>query len=180
MIDINPPSGGVPAEHRHGLQACRAALRDSLLALAPGGAGAPLLPAHPVAVQLCCVDRDFAGWPFEAPEVLQALATWLRAPGRRLVLIGVDFETTARQLPRFARWRRDHGHRVDAWRPTESSLPEGLRGLAVGTTAWRWLETKDAQLHRITDPAHRLAFKAEIADFLQRCEPAWPATTVGL
>lgn len=180
MTHTNPPSAAAAAEHRHGQPACREALRDCLLALAPGGAAAPLLPAHPVAVQLFCVHRDFVGWPFEQPEVLQALAAWLRVPGRRLVLIGVDFETTARQLPRFARWRRDRSHRVDAWRPTESGLPDGLRGLLVGATAWRWLETQDAQLLQITDPAQRQIFKAEIADFLQHCEPAWPATTVGL
>jgi len=175
-----PPSEGLPADRRQGLQACRAALRDCLLALAPDITDAPPAPAHPAPVDLCCVDPDFAGWPLEEPEVLRALTTWLCRPGRRLVLIGDDFETTAMRLPRFARWRRDHGHRIDAWRPTEPGWPDGLRGLWVGTTAWRWLDTQEVQLLRITDPAQRQAFKAEIADFLQRCEPAWPVTTLGL
>ncbi len=159
------------------------ALRDSILALAPADDRALLqspAPISTVPARLICVDHDFAAWPFDEPAVLQALTTWLRGPGRRLVLIGMDYERTALRLPRFARWRRDHDHRMDVWRPTESGVPEALRGLLVGAVAWRWLETNDAQLLRLTDPVHRQAFKTEIADFLQRCEPAWPATTLGL
>lgn len=179
----SPPAEAPLPEHHQGLQACRSALQGSLLALAPLGADgqpAAAVPAHPVAAQIWCVDHDFGAWPLDAPEVLQALTAWLRAPGRRLVLIGVDFEATAQRLPRFARWRRDLGHRIDAWRPTEGGVPDDLRGLLVGTTAWRWLATQDVQLQQITNPVHRVAYRARIADYLQRCEPAWPVTTLGL
>ena len=174
------PEAAPPADRLQGRLACAEALRAALLALAP-------LPSDAAAVgdagqpqQVWCVDRHFAAWPLEDAAVQQALAAWLQRPGRRLHFIGLDFEASARHLPRFVRWRRDHAHHIDIWRPTDDDLPSGLRGLMLGATLWQWQETKDQQLVRITNPVHLVGFKAEIADFLQRCVPAWPITTLGL
>ena len=188
MTGDAPPVGGLaglPVPPRlQGLAACRAALRDSLLALAPasepqalaGPGPQDVLPPH----RVLAIDRDFAAWPFDEPDVLQALARWLRQPSRRLVLIGTDFDTTALRLPRFTRWRRDLVHRIDCWRPVDGLIPEDQRGLLAGDFGWRWLDTRDAQLQGLTDRVQRQAFEVGVADFLQRCEPAWPVTTLGL
>ena len=70
------------------------------------------------------------------------------------------------------RWRRDHAHHVDAWRPPDGELLPGLRGLLAGSVLWQSQETKHLLLRNITNPVRRADFKADIADFLQRCEPA--------
>ena len=169
-----------PGDRVQGRLACAEALRAAMLALAPplSGAASPGNPEPPL--QVWCVDRHFAAWPLEDVAVQQALAAWLHCPGRRLHFIGLDFEASARHLPRFVRWRRQHAHHIDAWRPTDDELPAGLRGLLLGGTLWQWQETPGPQLHRFTNPVQLAGFRADIADFLQRCEAAWPVSTLGL
>ena len=170
----------LPADHLRGRAACAAGLRSALLALAVPASITARPGSLPPPQQVWCVDHHFADWSLEDAAVQQALAVWLKPAGRRLQFIGLDFEITARHLPRFVRWRRDHAHHVDAWRPAAMELPPGLRGLLAGSVLWQWQATKDPQLLTITDPARVAAFKADIADFLQQCEPAWPVTTLGL
>lgn len=177
---MKPPEPLALVDRRQGRVACADALRSALLALAAPASTAATPGAALPARQVWCVDRDFAGWPLEDAAVQQALTAWLHAGGRRLQFIGLDFETTARQLPRFVRWRRDQAHRVEAWRPLDGDLPAGLRGLLAGPVLWQWQETRDLQLLSTPDPVRQAAFTADIADFLQRCEPAWPVTTLGL
>lgn len=177
MPHLDSSEAAPPADRLRGRAACAEALRAALLALAPASAVSDD-PAQPM--QVWCVDRHFAAWPLEDVAVQQALAAWLQRPGRRLHFIGLDFEATARHLPRFVRWRRDHAHHIDAWRPMGDELPSGLRGLLAGSTLWQWQETRDQQLARITNPVHLAGFKVDIADFLQRCVAAWPVTTLGL
>lgn len=180
MNTTPPPEPLSSANRLQGRAACSDALRAALLALAPSAATAAVPEAPALAQQVWCVDHHFAAWPLEDAAVQRALAAWLHRPGRRLRLIGLDFETTMKCLPRFVRWRRDHAHRIDVWRPSDAQLPPGLRGLLVGATLWQWQGAKDQQLLRITNPVYLAVFKAEIADFLQRCEPAWPVSILGL
>lgn len=174
------PEAAPPADRLQGRVACAEALRAAFLALAPQQSGASTAGNLAQPQQVWCVDRHFAAWPLEDAAVQQALAAWLQRPGRRLHFIGLDFEASARHLPRFGRWRRDHAHHIDAWRPADDELPPALRGLLLGATLWQWQETRDQQLHRITNPVQLAGFKADIADFLQRCVPAWPVTNLGL
>lgn len=175
MTATAPTDPGPPADRLQGRAACREALRAALLALAPTASAAQVPPQ-----QVWCLDGHFAAWPLDDAAVQQALAAWLHQPGRHLHLIGLDFETTAQGLPRFARWRRDHAHHIDIWCPSDDELPPRLRGLLVGPVWWQRQETRDQQLLRITNPVQLAGLRAEIADFLQRCVPAWPVTTLGL
>ena len=180
---VNPLSPSDPALGDGpwlGAAACRAALGQWLRGLAAdplpdaaGRLGAPLM-------QLVCVDRHFGDWPLDDADLLAALTTWLRRPGRRLQLIALDYATTAQRLPRFARWRRDFAHGIEAWQPVEPVLPAGLRGTAAGPVALQWLDRPDLHLRRVLDPLAVAELRHQTADFLQRCEPAWPATTLGL
>ena len=180
MTPPQPIELAPPVERWQGRAGCGEALRSALLALAAPASAACRLGDWLPPQQVWCVDRHFADWPLQDADVQQALAAWLQVAGRRLQFIGLDFETTARRLPRFVRWRRDHAHQVDVWRPSGEDLPPGLRGLWAGPAIWQWQETKDLQLLNITNPVRQAVFKADIADFLQRCEPAWPVTTLGL
>jgi hypothetical protein len=176
-----------------GREPCRAALRQGLLALnLPPVAGAPAAPdasgaAEPTGArtrspphEAWLVDHQFGDWPLDEAGVLDSLSTWMRPGGRCLRIVGQDFETTARRLPRFARWRRDWSHRIEVLRPADGVLPARLRGLIAGGCAWHWLEAPDWRLRPITDAVQVRAMQEQLADFLQRCEPAWPATVLGL
>ena len=160
-----------------------------LTALAPrAGVAVPgaHAPASPLALSLASVrevwliDRQFNDWPLDDPLVLSALGAWLRQGGRRLQIVGVDFDATARGLPRFARWRRDWMHAIDVFRPVDGALPALLWGLLVAPVLLQRLDAPDWRLRAFTDPVHARAARAEVADFLQRCESCWPSTTLGL
>lgn len=188
MSGLNEPGAQPPgAEHPHGVhrgrEVCRALLRQALLDLS-----APVLPLPTAEAtspraqhrEVWLVDRHFADWPLDETAVLGSLSAWLRSGSRRLILVGVDFETTARALPRFARWRRDWSHRIEAQCPGDGLMAASLRGLVADDVAWQWLDAPDWRLRKLTNPAQRQALHEQLADFLQRCDPAWPTTTLGL
>lgn len=169
-----------PGIHQ-GREACRALLRQSLLSLGePAGVPPDHGPAQPRARVAWLVDRHFADWPLDEPAVLDKLSTWLRPVGRCLYLVGLDFELTARALPRFARWRRDWSHRIEVLRPSDGQMAASLRGLVAGEGVLQWLDAPDWRLRCLKDPVQVRAVEEQLADFLQRCEPAWPVTTLGL
>ncbi len=178
-----PPAPSVqspwPAPGLHqGRQVCAGLLRQALLSLAPAaGPGAwPLAATR----NLWLVDPDFADWPLDDPAVQQALSAWLRQGGRQMRIAGQHFDRTAHRHPRFARWRRDWSHAIEVWAPTDGVLPWSLCGLLATPL---WLQRQDAPDGRIrcfTDAVHAHATSAQLADFLQRCHAAWPATTLGL
>ena len=130
--------------------------------------------------RLLLIDRDFAAWPLDEPQLLQGLADWMRLPGRRMSIVALDFDALARSHPRFARWRRDWVHRIEALCPADGVLPPGLRLLAAGPVLLQWLDAPDWRLRPITDRVQVQSLHEQCADFLQRCEPAWPSTTLGL
>lgn len=184
MPDPVPPVAATgpapwPATGLHqGRRVCTGLLRRALLSLSPaaGGDAWPLATAR----DLWLADPDFADWPLDEPEVQSALSAWLRQGGRQMRIAGQHFDLTARRHPRFARWRRDWSHAVAVWTPGDADLPWPVCGLLAGPL---WLQRQDASDWRIrptTGAAGVRGVSAQIADFLQRCEPAWPATTLGL
>jgi hypothetical protein len=180
MTTSNPPMPTPwPATGLHqGRQVCAGLLRQALLSLSPSaGEGAwPLAGAR----DLWLADSDFADWPLDEPAVQQALSAWLRQGGRRVRIAGQHFDQTARLQPRFARWRRDWSHAIEAWTPDEGALPAPLCGLLAAPLWLQWQDAPDWRMRCFTDAVHARAVQAHIADFLQRCGPAWPATTLGL
>lgn len=180
-----PGPGGEAAEplpgvHR-GREVCRGLLTQALCELGaaePASAEAASPRRRPREVWL--VDRHFADWPLDEPAVLDSLSAWLRPGGRCLNLVGLDFDGTARALPRFARWRRDWSHRIEVSRPANVLMPVSLRGMVSSEGALQWLDAPDWRLRSINNPLQLRAIQEQLADFLQRCEPGWPVTTLGL
>jgi len=116
-----------------GAQACRLGLHQALCSLAasPSATTGGATPLHEGVREVVCIDKNFAFWPLDEPEVMHALSIWLRKPGRRLSLLALDYATTALSLPRFSRWRRDYAHCINAWQPVEGGIPAGLRGFGA-------------------------------------------------
>lgn len=131
--------------------------------------------------RIVCVDADFAAWPLDETVLLQALTGWLRQPQRRLVLLARHFDEVPRRCPRFASWRRDWVHAIEAWQaPAElaAELPTLL--LSDGAVCvqlfdgvrWRGragLDMREAGLRR-----------QEVDSVLQRSEASFLVTPMGL
>lgn len=130
---------------------------------------------------ITCVDPDFESWPLDDAALLQELAAFLRRPGRRLVLLAASFDAVPRRLPRFTTWRRDWAHAIQALLiPEEMALetPHLLiddRELSVQLLdADRWVGR--ARL----DGRARWLLQEKVDALLQRSEPGFPVTTLGL
>lgn len=152
-----------------GREACIAAWRDLLVGLPDSGARV-----------LWCIDTDFADWPFNDMAVLDALFRWAREPGRMLQMVARDYEAVARRFPRLAAWRRDWSHCIQPWRPLDDEIVELPGVLSAGRQAIELLDPEHWRARRLTEAAD-LRRVAEMCDAIaQRCEPAWPATVLGL
>lgn len=131
--------------------------------------------------RIVCIDPTFAHWPFGAADLLDELTAWLKRPQRQLVLVAVQYDEVARAFPRFVAWRRLWAHAVPAYAVPEDSAAD------VPT----WLLDDGPVLVRLHDAVHwrgraeydaRAArpFREEIDALLQRSEPSFAPTQLGL
>ena len=130
---------------------------------------------------IICVDTNFEHWPLDEPLLLQALTAWLRRPQRRLVLLAASYVQVPRSQPRFTTWRRDWAHAIQALQPPQDwlgELPTLLlddRSMTVHLSDllhWRGRASLDART--------RVLWQERIDVVLQRSEPAFAVTTLGL
>lgn len=153
-----------------GREAWADALRQALL-------GAAALDAR----VLWCVDVDFDDWPLGEPAVVDALVQWARPPGRVLRLVGGDFGQLALRHPRLAQWRRDWSHRFEAFTPADAAEAAALPGLLLAGARGLELLDRVRCRARVLDTAAELRQLEERCEvLLERCTPAWAATTLGL
>ena len=131
--------------------------------------------------RILCVDPDWAGWPWDDLALQERLTAWLRQPGRRLVLLAERYDDVPARFPRFTAWRRPWLHAIEAWAPCEGfgvELPTLLvddRGLCV-----ELLERGQWRGRAAVDAARAGAWCERIDALLQRCEPAFGASPLGL
>lgn len=126
------------------------------------------------------VDPDFSPWPLDDADVLAGLTRWIRLPGRRLRLIGSRFDLIERNQNRFASWRRPFAHAMECLRPVELE-PGDVPGLLLLDTGSLELLDRERWLARGSSARRTLVLQRERVDaLLQRCEPAWPVTVLGL
>lgn len=130
---------------------------------------------------ITAVDPGFEAWPLDDPALLQALTAWLRLPQRRLQLLAARYDEVPRRLPRFTAWRRDWAHAMTVLQaPPEfaDKLPTLL------------LDDRRVSVN-IVDPVlgrgrcslelrTRLHWWEQVDVVLQRSEPAFAVTTLGL
>ena len=130
---------------------------------------------------ITCVDASFEAWPLDDVALLHRLTAWLRLPQRRLVLLAASYAEVPQRLPRFTVWRRDWAHAIEALQPGPefaADLPTLLlddRSISVhliDALHWRGRAAADARA--------RLLWQEKIDVVLQRSEPAFAVTTLGL
>jgi hypothetical protein len=131
--------------------------------------------------RIVCVDRDFAEWPLDAPELLAELTTWVKRPQRQLVLLAACFDDVPRRHARFVAWRRFFSTAVlphAAPKDVAAELPglllddEGTLVRLIDPVHWRGRASADA---RSAQP-----WREQIDAVLQRSEPAFPVQSLGL
>jgi hypothetical protein len=126
-------------------------------------------------------DHDFADWPLDDPTLLEAMTQWLRLPGRHLVLLAHNFDGVSRRCPRFVAWYRVWSHGVSAFSPQPSDAAE-LRCLLLveGKAAVQLVDKERWRGWISIDPQEVNQLRDSIDALLQRSDPAFPATTLGL
>jgi len=127
------------------------------------------------------VDADFAEWPLEDPALLQRLTDWLRLPQRQLVLLAADYGDMRRRRARFVAWYRLWSHAINAYGPSPDDVAElpcvlwaerAALVFLLDPLRWRGWAVSDALAQR--------QWRDRIDAILQRSQPAFPATTLGL
>jgi hypothetical protein len=131
--------------------------------------------------RIICVDRDFADWPLDVPELHAQLNAWLKGAQRQLVLLGASFDEMPRRHPRFVGWRRHFTHAVFPFAAPEdlaAQLPtlllddDGTLVRLIDSVHWRGRASAD---ERSAQP-----WREQIDAVLQRSEAAFPAQSLGL
>ena len=130
--------------------------------------------------ELWLVDAQFAGWPLDEPDVLAALARWLRQGGRQIHLLAQDFSAVEREHPRFTVWRRPFAHAIAAWQPAQDQRLALDALLLTSTGAIELLDREHWRARHVTEPAAIRNLAENVAALRHLCEPAWPVTTLGL
>ena len=130
--------------------------------------------------EITLVDVDFSPWPLDDPAVVDALTRWIRLPGRRLRLLGARFDIIEREQTRFAGWRRPYAHAIECLRPSELDPGDVPSLLWLGTGCLELLERERWQARWTTERSSLALQRERIDALVQRCEPAWPVTVLGL
>lgn len=131
--------------------------------------------------RIVCVDRDFANWPLDAPELHALLTPWLKGTQRQLVLLAADFDEMPRRHARFVAWRRHFTHAVHPF-----AAPDDLAGelptllLDDGGTLVRLIDSVHWRGRASADARTALPWREQIDAVLQRSEAAFPAQSLGL
>ncbi|MEN9420051.1 MAG: hypothetical protein RI988_3672 [Pseudomonadota bacterium] len=126
------------------------------------------------------VDASFEGWPLDSPALLASLTTFVRQPGRQLLLLGRGYEALRRRSPRLAAWRRTWAHAVEARRPIdeEVELPSLALADQVLMLALHDRELGRGRVHAVGPEVIRQALQVDA--WAQRSVPDFPAYTLGL
>lgn len=170
-----PDPAAASVGHRHrafeGRREFDAALREALGRIAEASEAREIF--------LC--DPDFADWPLGERSVVSLFDAWALSH-RRLVVIACGFDDLARRHPRWVAWRQRWSHVVDCRLLGDveaSACPSLLHAPKVCT-----LRRLDVHRHRGVysegdEPVDR-AVRAQFDALLQRSEPGFPVTTLGL
>jgi hypothetical protein len=135
--------------------------------------------AHEGWREIILCDASFADWPLGERAVAESLQAWA-AGGRRMTLLARRYDEVVRRHARFVQWRQAWSHIVEARgcpSADELDLPS-----AIWSPSWvmQRLDPDRCTGFSGVEPERRLAVREQLAEWLQRSAPAFPATTLGL
>lgn len=131
--------------------------------------------------RIVCVDPDWADWPWDDVALQERLVAWLRRPQRRLVLVADCYDDVPRRHPRFTAWRRSWVHAIEAWSPSDGyggELPTLFlddRGTVV-----HLVDRRHWRGDALVDERAAGLWRERVDALLQRCEPSFAASHLGL
>lgn len=136
---------------------------------------------HDAARTVFAVSPTFEHWPLDELAVLEPLAAWLRLPQRRLVLLAASYDEVPRRQPRFTGWRRDWVHAMQTLQCPQEFAAE-LPSLLIDDrrTCVHLIDPVHGRGRAERDARARLLWQEKIDVVLQRSEPAFAVTTLGL
>jgi hypothetical protein len=134
------------------------------------------------------VSPQLDAWPLDDPLLLDALSAWLKLPQRNLTLLVASTAAASppSSRPKFVNWYRwrSHAVRVFAAPPADDAALPMLawrgpgHGLAAGLVRLSSLEPWRGRVVRQPDEVR--VWRDSVDVVLQRSEPAWPVTTLGI
>jgi hypothetical protein len=130
---------------------------------------------------ITCVDPGFELWPLDDAPLLESLTAWLRLPQRRLVLLAASYDEVPRRQSRFTAWRRDWTHAIQALQCAQefaADLPTLL--IDDRRTCVHLIDPVHGRGRAERDARSRLLWQDKVDVVLQRSEPAFAVTTLGL
>lgn len=130
--------------------------------------------------EVLVVDLDFSAWPLGDVDVVEAITQWVRLPGRRLRLLGGRFDIIQREQSRFATWRRSFTHAIECLTPSEVEPADIPSLLLTGAIGLELLDRERWRGLRSEERSWLVAQRERTDALLQRSEPAWPSTILGL
>ena len=130
---------------------------------------------------LIWVDPTYEHWPLDDVDALQTLTQWVRLPGRQLTLLAARFDEVPRRQPRFTAWRKDWAHAIRAFQaPVEFAADLPTLMLDDRRLCIHLIDAVNWRGRAVLDPRARLLWQEKVDVVLQRSEPAFAATTLGL
>jgi hypothetical protein len=132
--------------------------------------------------ELWLCDADYADWPLGDRAVVAAFEQWAYSH-RRLVMLAVHYDDVARRHPRWVAWRRQWSHIVDCRVLPPEVEPAQCPTLLIAPGVCT-LRLFDALRYRgkleWDDALSARDALATVDALLQRSEPGFPVTTLGL
>ena len=120
-------------------------------------------------------------WPWEQPELLDALTRWVREPGRRVEWVGLDFEPLRTVAPRLTRWRATWDHRISCHAVADATELGGRECLLLDQVAClEWLDARQGRAHFSDEVAQIQQSNQWFDAVLQRSSVTFPVTTLGI
>lgn len=131
--------------------------------------------------QVWCFDADFADWPLDDREVIEALTRWLQLPQRRLTLLAEHWQAVPRRHARFTAWRREWIHAIDTLAvPPEQMAPWAALLVDDQGTVLRLFDREHWRGAAAHDPGLATLLRHEVDALAQRSGPDFPVTPLGL
>jgi hypothetical protein len=130
--------------------------------------------------ELLMCDRDFADWPLNEVAVIESLTQWA-SNHRSLTVLAESFDEFPRRHPRWVSWRRTWSHIVSCQSNQElesGQMPTLL--LAPGLLTVRLVDTVRYRGSVSRSTADAVQGREQFDAILQRSEPAFPVTNLGL
>jgi hypothetical protein len=163
-----PADGALPSRRFEGRTDFQQLVRDALAAAAREGWR-----------EIILADATFEDWPLYERAVAESLQQWAKS-GRHMILLAKRYDDVVRRHARFVNWRRTWAHIIDA-----RACP-AADALELPSALWSagWvMERRDVERCNGfcgSEPDRRVLLRQQLAEWLQKSTPSFPASTTGL